>query len=90
MVADSNKIRKTTLFLKCVEVSCNLESFGRFVFIQDVKSKKNVMKDTESMRNINDIRDVRIAKNLRTQDVIIKRKNLVKLPTLEMLLKQIS
>ena len=48
------------------------------------------MEDTESIRNINDIRDVRIAKNLRTQDVIIKRKNLVKLPILEMLVKQIS
>ena len=37
MIADGNRMRSTILFVKCVEVSCDLETFGRSVFIQDVK-----------------------------------------------------
>ena len=39
MIADGNRMRSTILFVRCVEVSCDLETFGRSVFIQDVKRK---------------------------------------------------
>ena len=50
------KMKMVTLFVECAEKSWDSETFVRSVFVQDIKRKKNVMKD---------IQVVRIAENLR-------------------------
>ena len=60
MIADGKIMKMDTLFVDYVEESWDFKTFARSVFVQHVKRKKNVMKGTQV---------VRIVENLRAQDL---------------------
>lgn len=55
-----------TLFAECAEKSWDFETFGRFVFVQGIKKKKNV---------INDFQIMKIVENMSAQDKLLNKKS---------------
>lgn len=55
MFADGKIMRTTTLVLECVENSQDVEIFPRYVFVQNVKKKKeNVTADMHVVKPVED------------------------------------